>query len=536
MSGGWFDCGDHVMFGQTQYWAAYTLAKAYEMFPKGFYDLYSPDYSGYKSSGKWNDMDGGTPNGIPDIIDELVYETDYIAKAAVDASNFVTIKGDGNYDHQRWVTAPMMSRLPVSLGGECKTGGTEKYELNSSGTYTFQGHTEACTEWTSRQVLADNDKSMASYGAATLAIMTRILKTLGIYPDRQTLYAERAKYAYSVAQSSSKSISYGSFYGANANQSDDYVTASVEMYKTFGDTAYFQAAFNNKSGVNANHNWGFNYNNNDDIAYYNLAESNIYKSAIANLKTYANYYKNKVDANGVSEVGDASWGTNRYPVAGAFVMAAYSQLAGVTDYDSYIYSNIDYVMGNNSAKQSFITGFRPAADSASYKTPQHPHHRGYYQNNTNPDDAAKASMTVPVKNQSHGALVGNVGYSASSYQDNVISYTYTEVCTDYNVGLVGALGYIVSELAPSSTSGISSAAHQSTVFNVMYHSGRISVTLAGDRPVSGEAYDVNGHKVASLDADGQTLSLSTTGLAHGVYVLRVRTAMGQSAAQNVMVY
>ena len=41
VSGGWFDCGDHVMYGQTQGFASYILAVSFAEFTKGFYDLYT---------------------------------------------------------------------------------------------------------------------------------------------------------------------------------------------------------------------------------------------------------------------------------------------------------------------------------------------------------------------------------------------------------------------------------------------------------------------------------------------------------------
>ncbi len=48
VSGGWFDCGDHVMFGQTQFYAAYILAKGYASWKNGFTDAYHGDFSDYK--------------------------------------------------------------------------------------------------------------------------------------------------------------------------------------------------------------------------------------------------------------------------------------------------------------------------------------------------------------------------------------------------------------------------------------------------------------------------------------------------------
>ena len=33
LSGGWFDCGDHVKFGQTEFYAAYVVLKGYSEWP-----------------------------------------------------------------------------------------------------------------------------------------------------------------------------------------------------------------------------------------------------------------------------------------------------------------------------------------------------------------------------------------------------------------------------------------------------------------------------------------------------------------------
>ena len=447
VTGGWFDCGDHAMFGQTQYWAAYSLAKAYETFPTGYDDLYNgADYSDYKENGKWNDVGGGKPNGIPDIIDELVYEADYIAKAAISKDVFISLKGDPDKDHQRWVTAGMMSQLNISLGGECVTGGEEKYDGPN---WTFIGNLTPCTKYGSRSILADKDRSMASYGSATLAVMSRILAKLNIYQERATLYAQKAKVAYDAATATTGSVAYGNFYPANKNQGDDYATASIEMYLLTKENSYLNTAKANKSGMATNHNYVYNYNNNDDMAFYNLAKTAGDAGALASLNSYASAYKAKINSEGVIELGDATWGTLRYPLNAGLVLA----LADIANKDSSnlnaVYQQADFVMGANNAKQSYITGFQK---DDTYKMPQHPHHRGVYQRNDNPDDNNKAKMTIPTKNQSHGALVGSQTFRSGTYKDDVLDYHYTEVCTDYNVGLVGALGYIVSKLAPVDTS------------------------------------------------------------------------------------
>ena len=105
------------MYGQSQGYASYILALSYAEFTKGFYDLYTGDYSDYKESKDYT-RKGGKPNEVRDLLEELRYEADFWVKAAISSSAFVTVKGDGNADHTKWVTAGKMSTLGQGEGGE----------------------------------------------------------------------------------------------------------------------------------------------------------------------------------------------------------------------------------------------------------------------------------------------------------------------------------------------------------------------------------------------------------------------------------
>ena len=61
VSGGWFDCGDHVMYGQSQGYSSYVLALAFAEFTTGFYDLYTGDYTDYKASKDYTRKGGMKP-------------------------------------------------------------------------------------------------------------------------------------------------------------------------------------------------------------------------------------------------------------------------------------------------------------------------------------------------------------------------------------------------------------------------------------------------------------------------------------------
>ncbi len=419
LSGGWFDCGDHVMFGQTQFYTIYALLKAYEAFPTGFYDLYSGDYSGYLSNGDFS-YGKGTPNGIPDIIDEVKYALDFAIKAAGDGF-FVYQKGSGTLDHNGWWTAPNHSLKPQSFGGEKE--GSRPIFINP------------------------NDGAMPAMAAAALAAGSRLLRPFygNEYADQLALHAF---YAWNYAKNRNSAVGDAQgndeFYEANASVIDNKAIAAAELYFITADESYRTLAVDFANGVSDRSSWSLDYNNEEDFAIYTVAQFGLesYKDRLR--ADFVEPYVASVNAEGVGENGNDNWGELRYPVGQAYVAGLYSNMLGVNTYDSFIYNQVDYVLGSNSSKRSFVVGFCEGCSSS----PQHPHHRGVYANNNNPHDTIKVSMTIPPEHQQFGALVGGARVP-SEYVDNILDYKMTEVCSDYNVGLVASLGYILSRMQPT---------------------------------------------------------------------------------------
>ncbi len=82
LSGGWFDAGDYNKYVTFAYSTLHDLLSAYEENPTAFGD-------------DWNIPESG--NGIPDIIDEVKWETDWLLKM-VDSNGLTPIKmGSQNY-------------------------------------------------------------------------------------------------------------------------------------------------------------------------------------------------------------------------------------------------------------------------------------------------------------------------------------------------------------------------------------------------------------------------------------------------------
>jgi hypothetical protein len=418
--GGWFDCGDHVLFGQTFFYSAYVLALSYEAFPTGFHDLYDgKGYSDYAASGKWG-IEGGKPNGIPDLLEELKYATDWIIKATPDANTFYSQKGDGGADHRNWVTSGYMSTLDKSEGGE-KDG--------------------------PRSIVKNpEDRPMPSYAAATLAVMSRIYRKYDPdYADKCLAHARNA-YAYAKSKGASASVAAaGGFYPALSGSKVPMVfhIAAAEMYKATNESAFLSDMTTTQMNF---HNWGFDYDNPHDLAAYASAATftENKQSYIDNIRTkFLNEYTKpeKTNSEGVNTWGN-EWGAMRYVSNHAFTAALYSKLTNTNDYDEFIYKQINYILGKNSRNYSFLVGFDDHGGQAASK----PHHRNVYLDDRNVE--VKNTLNIPPRNKYFGYMVGGHREPAK-YEDNVDKYESTEGGLDYQAGLVGALAYIVSKLDPA---------------------------------------------------------------------------------------
>lgn len=405
LTGGWHDCGDHVKFGQTQYYSAYVLLVGYSAYPRGYYDYYSPDYSGYRSSGNFTWEGGaGAPNGIPDILDEVKYATDYFIKCARNSTTFYSQVGNGNYDHRNWVPSYTMAGLSITEGGE------------ASG---------------SRAILRNpDDASMASFCGATLALMSRAYRPFDeAYAD---LCLQHAIYAYDYASAHQTNAGggtiSGSFYGPDNKWQDNYVCLCAELYWATNDVAYRTEALQYSSDVE-NNDWVLDYENNDELAAFALAKLGD-AHGIEVLNLLCDKQKDRPNSEGVIQV-PTNWGPLRYSANAAFSLALQHAIAQDGEIHSALQGTVDYIFGDNSANQSFVVGFGS-------NSPRNPHHRNVF----------NGGGSIPTRNVQHGYMVGG-SYNPGSFPDEIDNYQTSEGGIDYNAGLVGALGYIISILDPN---------------------------------------------------------------------------------------
>jgi len=489
LTGGWVDCADHVKFGQTFFYAAYTLLKGYSEFTAGYDDLYNgATYADYQAAGNFNYEDAnlkqiGKPNGIPDILDEVKYETDFFIKCTPNATTFYSQVGNGDLDHKNWVTSPMMAILPLTEGGQ--NNGVRSFVKNPV------------------------DASMSSNCAATLALMARVYAKFD--PSYAATCLTHAVYAYTYAKAHPGMVadaSGGTYYPANKKWQDDFASACAELYWATNNASYRTEALSYSSSL-ADHNWCYNYNNNDDVAAYNLAKLGDATSKSL-LATFATKYIAAV-TGGIYNGGDGTWGPLRYNANAAFIVALYEKLNNVTTGNTFIYNQLDYILGKNNSNYSFVVGFTRSGCTSCTSSKQ-PHHRNVYLSNGN----SLSGLTIPTHNAQFGYMVG--GNRSASTAEDITNYQTQEGGIDYNAGLVSALGFVNSKLNPIDTNKF----------------GHPSPTLGANQSMCGVASIVldskvktDGKKTFTWKKDGtsvvtaSTTANTYTATAAGVYICQI---------------
>ncbi len=499
VSGGWFDCGDHAMFGQPQSWASYILAVSYAEFTEGFYDLYTGDYTDYKASGDYTRA-GGKPNKIRDLLEELRYEADFWVKAAPDANTFITVKGNGDQDHKYWVTAGKMSTLSTEEGGS------------------------------PREITANKDDG---YTPGMVAAMMAVMARVDPSADNRAKYLQTAKNAYAYASSHSGVSSAGSYYDGSwwgGRWQDGPFLAALELYRTTNDETYKTAAQNWFSKIQ------FESGSYTRLGYANAVPLSVvmgngvfgWNPTSGNQKTVKdfldNLYANQTNSEGAftKETGGGGSFSVRTPSGGALLYALYSKFAGIDTYDSKILTNIGYLLGDNSNKKSYVVGFTRNGANA----PTAPHHRGYYGNEDTGKDP-DSGFNIPEKNKLLGGTIAG-DFTSGSHNTTVSSWNVNEVCVDLNAPLVGALGYILSKKNPVTDDELGVKIEPEAVkpvatvapaaISMEQHGMQVVVSSLSSVPMLVELFDLQGHRVSMVKGLSQ---VSVQLPSKGVFLVKV---------------
>ena len=407
LSGGFHDAGDHVKFGLPQAYAASTLGW-------GFYEF----RDSFVKTGQEAHM-----------LEELKWFSDYFLRSTFRDSSgnvvaFAYQVGEGAVDHTVWAPPELLS-LPRPA-------------------YFASSETPASDQ--------------AAGAAAALALMYLNDKSTDAAYAAKCLDAAQALYKFAVKY---RGLGYsGGFYGSS-DDNDELSWAAVWLYTATQQQSYIDdIASSDSSGkytgwmskvIKSKQDtwqniwvqswdtvWGGVF-----IQLANLFPDNTLYDYFArwNLEYWSGgaiKHQESNDGNYIAYTPGgfavvATWGSARYNAAAQVSALIYGKHVNQTKYAAWAKTQMDYIMGNNPMKYSYIVGF-PSPDAAA----KHPHHRAAHGSTTN-------SMSDP-PNHKHilwGALVGGPD-AGDKHTDLATDFVGNEVAIDYNAGLVGALAGLYS--------------------------------------------------------------------------------------------
>ncbi len=396
-TGGWHDAGDFGKYVVNAGITVGTLLMGYEMFPDNFKldDLNIPE----------------SGNLIPDLLDEVKYELDWLLKMQDTTDGGVFFK----------VTPKNFSGFVMP-------------NTDNSTRYIYQKSSTATGDF-----------------AAIMSMAARI------YLPFDTSFASKclagAKKAWDYLNANPSIVPTGGFHnpsGTNTgeygdgNDSDERLWAASELFITTGDSifeSYFSTHYKSFS-LNSTMGWPnvalmaqldylvSNQPKADSTIKYNLNTGLInYCNSIYNISKNSGF-------NVAMSTGDYNWGSNAVALNRAVILIIGYQLSNNKNFYNAALDQFNYILGCNGKGMSYVTGI-----GTDY--PLHPHHR----------PSASDGIAEPIP----GLLAGGPDkglddavlqsmYSASTppalcYVDNQGSYASNEIAINWNAPLVFAAGY-----------------------------------------------------------------------------------------------
>ncbi len=394
LSGGWHDAGDHVKPTLTNAFASYVMLKGFEVYASSFADVDDEVYS-------------GSPNGVPDVLDEVRYATDYLVKAHLSADELVGMVGDTTADHSNWVTCVFQETLDASEGGQ------------------------------PRPVSLDANADIAGITAGALALMARLLRPYDAALAES--YLTHAIEIYEIADANRMGSNPGLYAQVSTfgtPWADELMCGAVELYRETGEQRYLEDALEMNDEVGS-HLWAPNWGQSADYCRHSLFLAGEEDAALQYWQQDVENYAAQVSTlpNVTGMIYFDAWGSLRYAANAAFSAALHHAATGSESSRQLAQSQLDYITGANEYDRSFVVGF-------GNNPPTQPHHRNAHGHDE--DD-----ITLPFEHVLSGALVGGptataVGNTEAGYADDVNDYVGNEVALDYNAGLVGLAAFAVA--------------------------------------------------------------------------------------------
>ncbi len=397
--GGWHDAGDFGKYVVNSGITVGTLLTAYELFPDKFYfdDLNIPE----------------SGNGIPDILDEVRYELNWLFTMQDTSDGGVYAK----------LTAKNFAGFIMP-------------NLDNSLRYIYQKASTATGDF-----------------AAVMAIASRVFQPFDLGFSEKCLNA--ALNAWEFLRNNEGIVPPGGFtnpsdtntgeYGDD-NDTDERLWAAAELFKATNQYEfenYYQSNVNSIGIFNNVMNWSdVGTLANISILFNEKSASSILTSHINSLLGLADALVNKAKENQFNVTlsnGEFYWGSNGIVLNNAIILILAYEISKKAEYLNVIQRQMDYILGVNGHNLSFVT--QTGSNSVNF-----PHHR----------QSGADNLALPVPGLLAGGpnqylndpvLQNLFDYStppALCYVDDQRSYASNEIAINWNAPLVFAAGYFNS--------------------------------------------------------------------------------------------
>jgi endoglucanase len=408
LSGGWYDAGDNMKFN-------FPMAFSVTMLAWGGLEY----YEGYKNCDQWGWL-----------LNNVKWAADYFIKCHSAPNEFYGQIGLGMTDHKWWGAPEVFPNArPASKIDAAHPGSdlaAEAAAALASSSLLFRGTDPAYADLLvkhARELYAFADASRGLYSDA-ITDVTDFYKSWSGYQDELVWGAIWLYLATEDATYLTKAE-------AEYDKMGTEPQSTIPRYKdalSWDDKAYgcyvLLAKITNKAKYHTDAQrwldwWTYGYTaRKTGVTTWNIDKGIAYTPS------------------GLAWV--RQWGPLRYAANTGFAAFVYSDCAGLAPdkkqlYAAWAKSQIDFALGDNEQKRSYVCGFGS-------NPPVKPHHRGmhgpYLDDNGRTPEKSRHIL--------FGGLVGGPGVDGS-YVDDRLDAVKNEVATDYNAGFSSALARLVRD-------------------------------------------------------------------------------------------
>ena len=395
LTGGWYDAGDHVKFGLPMAASATMLAWGMVEYREA-----------YAKSGQLDPM-----------LANLRWATDYFIKCHTGPAEFYGQVGSGGTDHSWWGPAEVMKMRRPSFKVTAENPGSD-----------LAGETAAA--------LASSSIVLRSTDPAYAAKLLQHARELYTFADQH-----RGKYSDAISDAAQ-------FYKSWSGYQDELVWGALWLYRATGEKDYLKKAEDGYASLGTqggtkfrSYKWTHSWDDKSYGCYVLLAKITDRAIYHEDARRWLDFWTVGLKGERIHHTPGGlawldQWGSLRYAANTAFLALVYSD--GLKDeqlktrYHDFAARQINYMLGENPARRSYVVGFGA-------NPPIRPHHRTSHGSWAN-------DMNTPADSRHilYGALVGGPDRN-DAYKDERGNFVSNEVATDYNAGFTSALARMVLE-------------------------------------------------------------------------------------------